>query len=94
VQQIIVTVDAPTGVRSDALALNATYPVGTTTIYLECNRYQWCAALPVAQTVVVTDNENPSITAAADVAVNNTVGACSAVVTLTAPTTGDKLRCS
>jgi hypothetical protein len=30
------------------------------------------------QDVVVTDNEAPSITAAADVAVNNTSGACSA----------------
>jgi hypothetical protein len=39
------------------------------------------------QDVVVTDNEAPKHQAAADVAVNNTPGACSATVTLTAPTT-------
>src|SRR5678816_1046146 len=39
--------------------------------------------------VVVTDNENPTIAAAANVPANNDAGLCSATVTLVAPATGD-----
>lgn len=41
------------------------------------------------QLVTITDNENPTITAVADVAINNDPGLCSATVILTSPTTGD-----
>jgi hypothetical protein len=56
---------------------STTYPVGTTTVtgtVTDIHGHTNTAT----QDVVVQDNEAPSITAAADVAVNNTPGACSA----------------
>ena len=41
------------------------------------------------QTVIVTDNELPTITCPADVSVNNDPGNCYATVTLVNPVTGD-----
>jgi surface antigen len=77
-----------TGVRSDALALNAAYPVGTTTI-------TW-TALDVAgnsdvctQLVVITDDEDPMITCPANIAQSADVGLCSAVITIVPATATD-----
>src|SRR5882672_9759910 len=61
---------------------STTYPVGTTTVtwtVTDIHGNQNTAT----QDVVVTDNEQPTITAAADVAVNNDAGVCEATVTLT-----------
>ncbi len=77
-------VDAPTGVRSDALALTDPYPVGTTTITWNATDIHGNAAIPVTQTVTVTDNELPVITTNGDKNVNNDVEVCSAVVTVSA----------
>jgi hypothetical protein len=72
------------GVRSDALALNAPYPVGTTTI-------TWTAtdvhahSVSCIQTVIVTDNEKPTITAAANQTQTADPGDCGAMVTVASP---------
>jgi hypothetical protein len=70
------------GVRSDGLALNADYPVGTTTITWTVtdlhNNTQ-----TATQTVVVTDNEKPVITAPAAINVNNDAAKCGAQVNVT-----------
>jgi hypothetical protein len=64
------------------------YPVGTTVV-------NWIVLdihgniSTTSQTIVVTDNENPVITAPADISVNNDAGNCSAVVSLGSPVTGD-----
>ena len=55
-------VGAPSGIRSDNLALNAVYPVGVTTIMWNVNDSNGNAAVAVAQTVTVTDNQAPVIT--------------------------------
>src|SRR5439155_14301155 len=71
-----------TGTRSDALALNALYPVGTTTITWTVSDIHGNAALPKTQTITVTDNELPVITAAADIAQTADAGKCGATVTI------------
>jgi DICT domain-containing protein len=53
------TVGLPTGVRSDALALTAAYPVGTTTIAWNVTDANNNNALAVTQTIVVTDIQKP-----------------------------------
>ncbi|RLA68912.1 MAG: hypothetical protein DRG30_10720, partial [Epsilonproteobacteria bacterium] len=77
------------GVRSDGLALNAVYPVGTTTI-------TWTATDPAGntdscvQTIVVNDTEDPVISGCpSDITADNDPGICGAVVTWTAPTASD-----
>ncbi len=76
------------GTRSDELALTADYPVGTTII-------TWTATdihnrtSTVTQQVVVTDNEKPVITANANVAVNNDINRCDALVTVNTPYAAD-----
>ncbi|MES2332773.1 MAG: MopE-related protein [Bacteroidota bacterium] len=55
-------VTTPGGVRSDGLALTALYPVGTTTISWNITDIHGNAAVPVTQTIIVTDNEAPVIT--------------------------------
>jgi hypothetical protein len=69
---------APSGTRSDALPLNAAYPVGTTTITWTASDNSSNAAIPAVQTVTVTDNELPVITAPANVSVSTDAGLCSA----------------
>lgn len=54
------SVGTPTGIRSDAQALNAVYPVGTTTITWNVTDANGNAATPVTQTVTVNDNEKPN----------------------------------
>jgi hypothetical protein len=76
------------GARSDAQALNASYPVGTTTI-------TWTATdahnntATCTQTIVVTDNENPVINCAAAITHTANAGLCSYSFTPTAPTASD-----
>ena len=82
-------VGMPTGVRSDALAITASYPVGTTTITWNVTDVHGNAAAPVTQTVTVTDNEAPVITAAANISVNNDAGLCGATVNITSATASD-----
>jgi|GEM_PF-3330953 len=73
------SVGTPTGVRSDAQPLNAVYPVGTTTITWNVTDIHGNAALPKMQTVIVTDNENPVLTAGANRDVNLN-GSCSVTI--------------
>jgi hypothetical protein len=81
------------GVRSDALALTADYPVGTTII-------TWTATdvhnrtSTVIQTVTVTDNEKPVISATTAISVNNDAGLCTAVVTINTPYVTDNCEVS
>ncbi|MDB5232453.1 MAG: hypothetical protein JWN76_3258 [Chitinophagaceae bacterium] len=64
------------------------YPVGTTTVTWTVTDIHGHSSI-AAQTVVVTDNENPTITAPANISVNNTVGKCEATVDLGRPVTAD-----
>ncbi len=60
------------------------FPVGTTTVNVTAK--DECGNTTTGSfTVTVTDNENPVITAPANIAVNNDEGICGAVVTFTAP---------
>ncbi|OYX90897.1 MAG: hypothetical protein B7Y76_14955, partial [Sphingobacteriia bacterium 35-40-5] len=59
-------VGIPSGVRSDGLALTDTYPVGTTTITWTVTDIHTNNAIPVTQTIIVTDHEKPVITVPAD----------------------------
>ena len=54
-------VGAPVGTRSDNLPLTDAYPVGVTTITWNVSDINNNAAVPVEQTVTVTDNEQPEI---------------------------------
>jgi len=68
-----------TGTRSDAQALDAPYPQGTTTITWtatdDSNNTASCT-----QTVTVNDTENPTITCPANITTGNDAGQCSATV--------------
>nr|WP_294988984.1 LamG-like jellyroll fold domain-containing protein [uncultured Sediminibacterium sp.] len=81
-------VSSVVGVRSDNQPLTATYPVGTTTITWTVTDIHGNIKTAV-QTIVVTDNEKPSITAPAMVSVVNTPGLCTASVNLGTPVTSD-----
>ncbi len=82
-------VGTPVGVRSDALALTAPYPEGTTTITWSATDIHGNAG-SATQTITVTDNQNPTITAPAAVIVNTDAGQCSATnVSLGNATTAD-----
>ncbi len=80
---------APTGVRNDALALTDPYPVGTTTITWNVTDIHSNAALPVVQTIVVTDTESPTILSAANQTQVNDLRDCGANVTVAGPSTKD-----
>ena len=93
----VVTYTAPVGtddcpgattVQTAGLASGATFPVGITT-----NTFRVTDAAgnktECSFTVTVTDNEAPTISCPANIAVNNTPGQCSAVVTYTAPVGSD-----
>jgi hypothetical protein len=82
-------VGTPTGVRSDALALTDPYPVGTTTITWNVTDIHGNAAVAAIQTVTVTDNEKPVVTAPGNKNVNNDPGVCGATVALGAATATD-----
>ncbi len=51
-----------TGIRSDLLALSATYPVGNTTITWTATDKAGNISLSCNQTITVIDNQNPTIT--------------------------------
>ncbi|GAA4416224.1 hypothetical protein GCM10023187_47500 [Nibrella viscosa] len=68
------SVGNPSGVRSDNKALTDDFPVGTTIITWNVTDANGKAALPVSQTVVVTDNEAPVITTTAVTLTLNTAG--------------------
>ncbi len=77
------------GTRDDNQALDAEYPVGTTTITWTVTDDNGNQAEPVIQTVTVTDNQAPII---ADVeAINTTADAdtCGAMIAITAPQAND-----
>jgi hypothetical protein len=78
---------APSGSRSDGLALTDLYPVGTTTITWTTSDIHGNPAVPVTQTIVVTDNENPVITSNGNKSVNNDAGKCGATVAVSAAAT-------
>ncbi|WP_216663623.1 HYR domain-containing protein [Lentimicrobium sp. L6] len=65
-----------------------TYPVGTTTILWTVEDIHGNAAT-CTQDIVITDTENPSITAAAAQTQTADAGLCGAAVTVVAPTTAD-----
>jgi HYR domain len=84
------SVGTPTGVRNDGLALNVSYPVGTTTITWNVNDVNGNAATTVVQSVTVTDNEKPVISGIpANKNVVNDAGICGAKVSWTLPTASD-----
>jgi hypothetical protein len=76
------------GVRSDALALTADYPVGTTTITWTVTDIHGNTQT-ATQTVTVADNEKPVITAPTNISVNNDVSKCGANVAVAAPASTD-----
>ncbi|MCY2686126.1 LamG-like jellyroll fold domain-containing protein, partial [Salinimicrobium sp. TH3] len=55
------SVGNPVGVRSDGQPLNATYPVGITTVEWTVSDAAGNAADPVVQTITVEDNEAPNV---------------------------------
>ena len=77
-----------TTARTTGLASGATYPVGVTT-----NTFMVTASngqtATCAFTVTVNDNQAPTITCPANVAINNDLNQCSAVVSFTPPTGSD-----
>ncbi len=92
-----VTYTAPTGTdncpgatttQTAGLASGSVFPVGTTT-----NTFKVTDASGNFTTcsfdVVVTDNENPTITCPANISVNNDAGVCGATVTYTTPVGAD-----
>jgi len=77
------------GVASTTSDAPATFPVGTTMVTWTVTDVHGNSST-ATQTVTVTDNEKPTITAPAAISVNNDAGKCSAVVaTLGTPVTGD-----
>ncbi|MEG4235765.1 HYR domain-containing protein [Microcoleus sp. Pol11C3] len=65
-----------------------TFPIGTTTVTYTATDASGLST-SCSFNVVVTDKQLPSITCAANVTVNNITNECKAVVSLTAPVTGD-----
>ncbi|WP_394772788.1 glycine-rich protein [Flavobacterium sp.] len=55
------TIATPIGVRSDAKQLSDVYPVGTTTITWNVSDANGNDAVPVIQTIIVTDNVKPTV---------------------------------
>jgi hypothetical protein len=74
--------------RSDKLALDALYPKGVTTITWTATDVEGLTA-SAAQTVTVTDAEKPTISAPANVMVDNDRGLSTAAVAAGTPTTTD-----
>ena len=81
------SVGAVSGSRSDGQALNALYPVGTTTISWSVTDANTNSAVTKTQTIKVSDNEVPVITHNGDKNVNNDPGKCGATVNVSASAT-------
>ncbi|MDE3251261.1 MAG: HYR domain-containing protein [Bacteroidota bacterium] len=67
---------------------SATYPVGTTVVtwtVIDIHGYMSTAK----QTIIVNDNEKPTITAPSNISVNNDAGVCEATVQIGTPVTAD-----
>lgn len=79
----------PVGTRSDNLALDAPYPVGTTTIAWNISDTAKNEAEIVTQTIIVTDREKPVISDPSDVTVNSDSGVCGALLEITPPPATD-----
>jgi len=77
------------GVRSDALALSAVYPVGTTTITWTATDASLNTSASCSQTIKITDDEKPVITCPDLITQNTDAGACEASVIITDPTATD-----
>ncbi len=75
------------GERSDNQLLTADYPVGTTTITWTVRDVNG-NSVSTTQTIVVTDNEKPTISAT-NLNVSNDAGKCGASITIAAPNTSD-----
>ena len=73
------------GNRDDSLALNADYPVGTTTITWTAEDAAGNISTSCTQTVTVTDDEDPTINCPATININVDAGIDGAVVNYTAP---------
>jgi len=69
----------PTASRSDGKPLTDPFPVGSTTIHWTATDSAGNSA-SCDQTVVILDNENPTITCPANITTNTEPGACSATV--------------
>ncbi len=80
---------APTGTRNDGEALDAAYPVGTTTITWTVTDNNGNEAVSVEQTVTITDDELPTISCGGTISQPADAGEDFATVTVTAPVTGD-----
>ncbi|MFD2245001.1 HYR domain-containing protein [Pontibacter ruber] len=78
-----------TRTRSDGAALDAQYPVGTTTITWNATDANGNQAVAVTQTVTVTDTQAPTITAPAAVEVSADASCQASNVALGTPTTAD-----
>lgn len=72
----------PTTTQTGGPASGSTFPVGSTTITYEVSDGAGNTAT-CSFDVIVTDNENPTITCNADITTGNDAGLCSAVVTYT-----------
>jgi uncharacterized repeat protein (TIGR01451 family) len=69
----------PTATRSDGKPLTDPFPVGSTTIHWTATDSAGNSA-SCDQTVVILDNQNPTITCPANITTNTDPGACSATV--------------
>ncbi|WP_264526257.1 HYR domain-containing protein [Flavobacterium sp. N502536] len=83
------TVFTFTGVRSDALALNAAYPTGVTTITWTATDASGNVSTPCTQTITITDGEKPIISCPVSITQTTDAGKCTASVTITNPTATD-----
>ena len=83
------TVGTPTGTRNDGKALSDLYPIGTTTITWNVTDDNGNAATAVTQTVTVTDDQKPVISAGADITTTTDPGKCGAVLTISPATASD-----
>jgi hypothetical protein len=74
-------------INGNPVASGASFPVGTTTVVATATNAVGSSSCSF--TVTVVDNQNPTITAPADVQGNNTAGLCTGTVTLGTPVTAD-----
>ncbi|BFM43483.1 hypothetical protein CFS9_21240 [Flavobacterium sp. CFS9] len=77
------------GVRSDALALTATYPIGMTTITWTATDASGNVSASCTQTITITDNEKPVVICPVNITQATDAGTCGASITLTNPTATD-----
>jgi len=77
------------GIRSDALALTAVYPVGTTTINWTATDVSGNTSLSCNQTITIADNEKPVIICSEDILQTADSGVCGASVFISNPTATD-----